>query len=128
MPLYTNTILLDILFRNPTLRIITFRKFRDIKVFYGNKIGDGATGAVFKGSYEKDDNIVAVKVISKQLNVIKWQELEVLRKVQDLNIVRYFHTHTNERDDVKQTAIAMELATTDLLSGLRMERRKIHKR
>jgi len=88
--------------------------FEKIKVFFNKKIGDGATGEVYEGTYEVDDNRVAVKLITKQMDLIKWKELEVLRKVDDRNIVRYFHTHTNERDDVKQIAIAMELANTDL--------------
>jgi len=86
-------------------------EIKQIKIFRDKKIGEGATGSVYKGTYEADYNQVAVKLVTKQTDLFKWKELEVLRTVDHSNIVRYFAAEPFGNND---WAIVLELANTDL--------------
>ncbi|XP_035703950.1 serine/threonine-protein kinase/endoribonuclease ire-1 isoform X1 [Folsomia candida] len=86
-------------------------------VYYPDAIiGTGATATVFEGYFEKPTRKAAVKICPKDIIYHeKNKELDIMRKLNDPNVVTYYTTE----DIGHQTFIVMELASSTLEDAIK---------
>jgi len=83
----------------------------EISYYKHGLIGKGATADVYQGFFEIPSRKAAVKICTKKdINQDKNKEIDILRKMDDPNVVRYYIT----KDMGVSTYIVMELANDTL--------------
>lgn len=71
------------------------------------RLGQGATGDVYKGTHKKTGQIVALKIFDPKCGFQVGREIGALRKLKHPNIVTFYSVETDT--DTKKTVLVMEL-------------------
>ncbi|KAJ8302005.1 hypothetical protein KUTeg_020992 [Tegillarca granosa] len=88
------------------------------------RLGQGATGDVYKGTHKKTGQIVALKIFDPKCGFQVGREIGALRKLKHPNIVTFYSVETDT--DTKKTVLVMELCERGSLLDFLKEPENLH--